>query len=320
MFQSLKKKLNVFIGRTEEKVEKRAELSTETKVRGILRPKIRLSEEDLENILYDLQLDLIQSDVAVETTDAILEKLRSVLSGREIDKKRVHESIEESLRRVLREVLTPDKEIDVIDFVKNSSKPVVLLFVGVNGSGKTTTVMKVANLLKKNGFSVVLAAGDTFRAGGIEQLATHGENLGIRTISHQRAADSAAVVYDAIEHAKARKIDVVLADTAGRMQTKTNLMDEMRKICRVNKPDLRIFVGDALTGNDAVEQARAFNREIGIDGSILTKMDADVKGGSALAITYETKKPILFVGVGQGIDDLKRFDVDWFIGEILEAS
>lgn len=317
MFQSLKKKLNTFIGKTEEKAEKRAELSTETKIKGVLRQRIRLSEDDLENILYDLQLDLIQSDVAVETTDAILDNLRKELRDKEIDKKRVHEFIKESLRRVLREVLTPEREMDLVEFIRNSEKPATLLFVGVNGSGKTTTIMKVANLLKKNGLSVVLAAGDTFRAGGIEQLTKHGENLGVKTISHQKAADSAAVVYDAIEHAKARKIDVVLADTAGRMQTKVNLMDEMKKICRVNRPDLVVFVGDALTGNDAVDQARIFNQEVGIDGSILTKMDADVKGGSALAITYETKKPILFIGVGQGIDDLKRFDVEWFLDSIL---
>jgi fused signal recognition particle receptor len=317
MFQSLKKRLSSFIGKAEETAERKAELTAETKIKGVLRKRIRLSEADLENILWDLQLDLIQSDVAVETTDLILGGLKENLGDKEIDKDRVHEFVRNSLRKVLTEILTPGVEVDLVDFIRSAEKPAVLLFLGVNGTGKTTTMAKVAHLLMKNNLSVVFAAGDTFRAGAIEQLTKHGENLGVKTITHQKGADSAAVIYDAIEHARARRIDVVLADTAGRMQTKVNLMDEMRKICRVNKPDMKIFVGDALTGNDAVDQAREFNNAIGIDGIILTKMDADVKGGSALSITNETKKPILFVGVGQGLDDLMEFDPEWFMGKIL---
>jgi len=322
MFQSLKKRINSFIGKAEETAEKaaeqKAELTVETKVKGILKRRIKLSEGDLENILWDLQVDLIQSDVAVETTDLILERLKEILRGKEIDKDEIHEFVRNSLREVLMEVLTPEREIDFMEFIRNSEKPVRLIFLGINGSGKTSTIAKVAHLLMRNNFSVVFAAGDTFRAGAIEQLTKLGENQGIKTITHHKGSDSAAVIYDAIEHAKARKIDVVLADTAGRMQTKVNLMDEMKKICRVNRPDLKIFVGDALTGNDAVDQARRFNKEIGIDGIILTKMDADVKGGSALSITNETKKPILFIGIGQKLEDLKEFDSEWFLSKILE--
>ncbi len=318
MFQSLRKKITSFIGKTGETAEKKAELTVETKIKGVLKRRIKLSEEDLENILWDLQLDLIQSDVAVETTELILERLKGKLRDREIEKDRIHEFVRNSLREALTEALTPEKDIDLVEFIQDSEKPVRLIFLGVNGSGKTTTIARIARLLMKNNLSVVFAAGDTFRAGAIEQLTKHGENLGVKTIAHQKGADSAAVIYDAIEHAKARRIDVVLADTAGRMQTKVNLMEEMKKVCRVNKPDLRIFVGDALTGNDAVDQARIFNREVGIDGIILTKMDADVKGGSALSITNETKKPILFIGVGQGLDDLRKFDVEWFLNKILE--
>jgi fused signal recognition particle receptor len=320
MFQSLKKRLNNFIGKAEDAAEKKADLTAETKIKGILKKTIKLSEGDLEGLLWDLQLDLIQSDVAVETTDLILERLKEKLRDREIEKRRVHEFVRESLRAVLSEILAPEEDVDLMEFIRNSEKPVTLVFLGVNGCGKTTSIMRLAHLLMKNKFTVVFAAGDTFRAGAIEQLTKHGENLGVRTISHQKGADSAAVIYDAIEHAKARKIDVVLADTAGRMQTKNNLMDEMKKICRVNKPDLRIFVGDALTGNDAVDQARIFNKEVGIDGIILTKMDADVKGGSALSITNETKKPILYIGIGQGVDDLRKFNREWFIGEIVKES
>jgi fused signal recognition particle receptor len=168
-----------------------------------------------------------------------------------------------------------------------------------------------------NGVSVVLAAGDTFRAGAIEQLELHGSRLGVKVIKHQKGADAAATIFDAVDHAKARNIDVVLADSAGRMQTNANLMSEMNKIIRVNKPDLKIFVGDSLTGNDAVEQARTFNDSIGIDGVILTKMDADAKGGCAISIAYEIKKPIMFVGVGQEYEDLMEFDNRWFVGEIV---
>jgi fused signal recognition particle receptor len=318
MFQSLKNKLNSFIGRAEEAAEKKPSISAETKLKGLFSSRIRLSGEDIDNITSDLQLDLIQSDVAVETTDAILEKLRVVLKEKDLDKGRVHEEVREALREVLKGILTPEKDVDFLSFIKSSEKPVKIVFLGVNGSGKTTTIMRLASILQKNNISVVFAAADTFRAGAIEQLSTHGERLGIKTVSHQKGADSAAVIYDAVEHAKARKVDVVLADTAGRMQNKSNLMDEMKKIVRVNKPDLRIFVGDALTGNDAVDQARVFNTEVGIDGIILTKMDADVKGGSALSITHETKKPILYVGMGQSPEDLKKFDVNWFLDNILE--
>ncbi|HDH40873.1 MAG TPA: signal recognition particle-docking protein FtsY [Candidatus Altiarchaeales archaeon] len=318
MFQSLKKRLDSFIGKAEETAEEKAKLTVETKVKGILKRRIKLSERDLENILWDLQLDLIQSDIAVETTDLIMERLKERLRDREIDKDKIREFVRNSLREVLMDVLTPERDIDFIELIRNSEKPVRLVFLGINGSGKTSTIAKVAHLLMKNNFSVVFAAGDTFRAGAIEQLTKLGERLGIKTIAHHKGSDSAAVIYDAIEHAKARKIDVVLADTAGRMQTKVNLMDEMKKICRVSKPTLKIFVGDALTGNDAVDQARTFNREIGIDAIILTKMDADVKGGSALSITNETKKPIIFIGIGQGIDDLKEFDPEWFLDKIIE--
>lgn len=318
MFQSLRSRLSAFIGRVEEKADKKADLSAATKVRGLLKQTIQLSEEDLENISWDLQLDLIQSDVAVEAAEEIIAELRSALEGREIDKRRVHEEVKETLKGILLKILSPEGGFDFIDFVRSTEKPVKIVFFGVNGSGKTTTIMRVANLLKRNNFSVVFAAADTFRAGAIEQLTRHGEALGVKTIAHSKGADAAAVIYDAVEHAKAKRIDVVLADTAGRMQTKVNLMDEMKKICRVNKPHLRVFVGDALTGNDALEQASVFNSEVGIDAVILTKMDADVKGGSAISIAYVTKKPIIFVGVGQGPDDLRAFDAGWFVDSILE--
>ena len=291
-------------------------LTKKSKILGLFRKTIKFSENDLEETFNGLQVDLLQSDVAYETTDAIIEELKVKLINKEINKGDMHNFIKDSIQEALLDVLRTE-EVDILKFIKNKELPVKIIFFGINGTGKTTTIAKVANYLMKNGFSVVLAAGDTFRAGAIEQLDLHGKRLGIKTIKHQKGADAAATIYDAVEHAKARKIDVVLADTAGRMQTNVNLMAEMQKIVRVNKPDLKIFVGDALTGNDAIEQAKTFNDNIGIDAVILTKMDADAKGGCAISITYEIKKPILFIGMGQEYDDLIEFDEKWFVGEIV---
>jgi fused signal recognition particle receptor len=186
----------------------------------------------------------------------------------------------------------------------------------VNGTGKTLSIAKIAHMLKKHNKSCVMAAGDTFRAGAIEQLGIHAENVGVKIVKHGPGSDPAAVAYDAIEHAKAKHKDVVLLDTAGRMQTNINLMDEMEKIKRVAKPDLIIFVGDALSGNDAVEQAKRFNETVGIDGVILTKVDTDAKGGSSLSIAYTIGKPLLFIGIGQKYDDQIPFDAQWMVDNL----
>ena len=301
-----------------KKQEKRREvkLTKKSKIFGLFSRKIKFSENDLQETFDDLQMDLLQSDVAYETTDAIIQELRDKLINREINKSEMHDFITNSIQEALLDVLGTEK-IEFLKFIENSEKPVKIVFFGINGTGKTTTIAKVAKHLMNNGYSVVLAAGDTFRAGAIEQIELHGKRLGARVIKHKKGADAAATIYDAVEHAKARKIDVVLADSAGRMQTNVNLMSEMEKIIRVNKPDLKLFVGDSLAGNDAVEQAKTFNENIGIDAVILTKMDADAKGGSAISICYEIKKPILFVGVGQEYDDLIEFDERWFVGEIV---
>jgi fused signal recognition particle receptor len=200
---------------------------------------------------------------------------------------------------------------------KSKGEITTILFVGVNGTGKTTTLAKIANMLKKNGFSVVIAAGDTYRAGSIEQLELHAERLGIRVIKQDYGSDAAAVAFDAIAHAKAKHIDVVLIDSAGRMQSNKNLLEEMKKIARVANPDLKIFVGDALAGNDALSQAREFDAAIGINGAILTKVDADPSGGAALSIAFVTGKPVILIGVGQGYDDIKQFDPDWFAQRLI---
>ncbi|KXB06911.1 cell division protein FtsY [candidate division MSBL1 archaeon SCGC-AAA382A20] len=279
-----------------------------------------LSPDDVEDIIWDLKVGLLESDVAVPVADELISKVEKALTGEKIG---LREDAEETLYNILREsvkeILTTKKEKSIIEIIENKegSETAKILFLGVNGCGKTTTIAKIANFLKEKGYSVVLAASDTFRAAGIEQLEKHGEDLGLRVIKHQKNADAAAVAYDAIEHAKANDIDVVLIDTAGRMQTDVNLIGEMKKISRVSDPDLTVFVGDALTGNDAVEQASKFEEAVDIDGSILTKMDADAKGGAALSIVQKTGEPILFLGTGQGYDDLKKFNPEIIVENLL---
>jgi fused signal recognition particle receptor len=316
--------LSSFIGKTEEKVlEKASEekpeprLSVSTKVKTIFSSSVKLTEDDLEDALSELHLNLMQADVGVEASDAFVKELKKRLVGVEVDSKGIHEHITGALRAILLETLNAGGCIDVFEEIRKSPKPYVILFLGVNGTGKTTTIAKFAHTLKENGFSAVLAAGDTFRAGAIEQLEKHAQKLGVKLVSHAKGADAAAVLFDAIAHARARQIDVVLADSAGRMQTNINLMDELKKIVRVNKPNLKVFVGDSLTGNDAVEQAREFHAKVGVDAVILTKIDADAKGGAALSITHAIKKPVVLVGMGQSYNDLKPFDPEWFVGQIV---
>lgn len=297
MFRKLKEKLGSFV----EKVS-----------------QTEIKEKDVENALWDLELELLEADVALETVEALKEKIKERLVGQKVkigtNKK---ELIENAVRESVLEILTPPKRIDLLGMIRSKEeKPFIIAFVGFNGSGKTTTIAKLAHWLKKNGLSVVIAASDTFRAGAIEQVEEHAKRVGVKVIKHDYGADPAAVAYDAIQHAKARGIDVVLIDTAGRNELNRNLMDEMKKIVRVSKPDLVIFVGDSLAGNAVVEQAKQFNEAVRIDGVILTKLDADARGGAALSISHAIGAPILFVGVGQGYNDLKPFDEKWFVERI----
>ncbi len=283
-----------------------------------------LSEKNLSEAVWQLQLVLIQNDVAVEAAEHICEltkkKLIGTRAGRlESVSKRFRNAIYESIL----EILTPEHPLDPLQFAserRSRGEPTTIMFVGVNGTGKTTTLAKVAHLFKKNGFSIVIAASDTFRAGSIEQIELHAQKLGVKIIKQDYGADAAAIAFDAVAHAKAKHIDIVLVDTAGRMQSNKNLLAEMAKIARVAEPDLKLFVGDALAGNDALSQAKEFNDTIGIDGAILTKIDADPSGGAALSIAYVTGRPVVYVGTGQGYDDLQRFDPQWFARRLLGES
>ncbi len=274
----------------------------------------RLKDETIDDVLDDLEIVLLESDVALPVVERLRRDLSKELAGRKLRsgveaESAIHAVLERSVRSILAQ-----RPVDLPAAIRSAAtKPYVILFVGVNGTGKTTTVAKFAGWLRAQGLSSAIAAGDTFRAGAIDQLLVHGERLGVRVVRQPEGADPAAVAFDAIAHARAKAVDVVLIDTAGRQHTNENLIEEAKKIRRVAAPALTLFVGDALTGNDVVEQAKLFDQALGIDGLVLTKLDADTKGGAALSATYVTKKPILFVGVGQGYGDLVPFDPDWMV-------
>lgn len=278
----------------------------------------KIKDESLDDFLWELEIALLEADVALPVVEEIKNGVRENLLGKKFSRDHTLEEIVElSVKDAVRNVLKIN-EFDFDSWFEEQERPTSIMFVGINGTGKTTAIAKIANRLMKNGHTVVLAAGDTFRAGAIEQLTIHADKLGCKIVKHSQDADPAAVAYDAIEHAKAKKRDAVLIDTAGRMQTNNNLVDEMKKIVRVSKPSLKIFVGDSLAGNDAVEQAKAFDEAIGVDAIILTKIDADSKGGAALSIAHTIGKPIAFVCNGQEYDDIIKFDTDWMIDRLFE--
>jgi fused signal recognition particle receptor len=275
-----------------------------------------LEEDDLEEPLWELEMALLESDIALSVSEAIVESVKEQLVGtRRRIGKNTGDIVEGALKKAIFDVMSANV-FDLDEYIKDAEKPVHIVFVGINGTGKTTSIAKLAKRLKDQGYSVVVAAGDTFRAGAIDQLAIHAEKVGVKIIKHQEQGDPAAVVYDAVQHAKANNVDVVLSDTAGRMHTNVNLMEQLKKVCRVSTPDLMIFVDEAVAGNDAVERAAQFNDAVPVDGSILTKTDADAKGGAAISIAYITGKPILFLGMGQGYDDLQKFDPQWFVDQL----
>ncbi len=275
-----------------------------------------ISEKNFEEIFWELEMILLENNVALEVVEKIKEDLKKDLTSKPIKRDKVEEEIRNSLRKSI-ESLFDYEQIDLMKLIKGKKeKPFIIVFFGINGSGKTTSIAKIANLLKKNNISAVIAASDTFRAAAIQQLEEHGNKLGIRVIKQDYGSDPAAVAFDAIKSAKAKNIDVVLIDTAGRLHSNANLKDEMKKIVRVAKPDLKIFVGESITGNDATDQAKSFNESIGIDGIILTKADVDEKGGTMISISYVTNKPILYLGNGQNYDSIEKFNKDKIISNI----
>jgi len=321
MFEILKNKLKKAIKSISEKIEKKEEEKPKKTFEGIKEKIVKvitekqLSEEDIEPILNDFEKDLIEADVAYEVAEKIKEDLKKNLVGKAIKRGKEKEVVFEALKQSLLEILTVP-EVDLIKLAENK-KPFVILFLGFNGSGKTTTLAKIGKWLVDSGYSCVFAAADTFRAASIEQLEEHGKKLGIRVIKQKYGADPAAVVYDAIEYAKANGIDFVLADTAGRAHTNKNLLDQMKKIIRVNKPDMKILVLDSLTGNDILYQCKFFDEALNVDALIFTKVDVNEKGGNIISSSYTLKKPILFLCTGQNYENLEKYDPNKVLNAIL---
>jgi len=282
-----------------------------------------LKEKDIEEILFQLEINLLESDVATEVIDSIKDSLKEKLVGTKVEKKAIESFIKKSLIQYIHETFDSAGSVDLISNIKGkkeSGEPYIIVFVGINGTGKTTTLAKIANMLKNSKFSVVIAAADTYRAGAIEQLREHANRLNLKIIAQNYGSDPAAVAKDAVLYAKSHKIDCVLVDTAGRMQTSANLMEQIEKITKVVQPDFKIFVGDSLAGNDTVNQAREFHNHVTLDGSILTKSDADARGGAALSIVKVTSTPVIYVGNGQEYDDIISFNKNTFLENVFEEN
>lgn len=285
-------------------------LSIVTQVKSIFSDEIEIRGQDVEAMLYDLELALLEADVSYDVSRDFTDALRRRLTGMRVKKGAVAEGVRNALQEALLRMLDVPKP-DVLALAaqkKMSGEPLVVAFLGPNGAGKTTTIAKLAAMLKQHGFSCVVSASDTFRAGSIQQLEEHAKRLGVPLIKHAYGADPAAVAFDAIGYARSRGINAVLIDTAGRQETNANLIDEMKKIVRIAKPDLKIFVGEAIAGNAITEQVGRFKDAVGVDGVVLTKMDCDPKGGTALSIAKTTGVPVLFMGSGQGYEDIQPFD------------
>ena len=285
----------------------------------IIERELIVSEKDVADALSELEMTLLESDVALAVCDAIIAHVRKSLVGKH---RKIGESVDGlvvgALKSALLDVL--GKGFNLLEYIKPRDRPVKILFTGVNGTGKTTTVAKIGSYLKKQGYTVVIGAGDTYRAGAIEQIGVHAERIGIKIIQHKEGADPSAVLFDTVQYAVSHKIDVVLADTAGRFHTKSNLMSQLEKIRRVMKPDLIVYVDEAVAGNDAVVRAAEFDRTVGADAVVLTKADMDSRGGAAISIAHTIGKPLMFLGTGQGYDDIMPFDPDQVVEDLLGSD
>jgi fused signal recognition particle receptor len=279
--------------------------------------KLNITDEKFDELFWGLEVALLENNVAVQVIEKIKENLKQELESTKITRRSINEIILNNLRQTI-ESLFDYEPIDILEKIRTSKKPYKILMLGVNGSGKTTTIGKLIKYFQDNNLSCVVAASDTFRAAAIQQIEEHTNNLNTKLIKQDYGADPAAVAYDAIEHAKSKAIDVVLIDTAGRLHSNSNLMQELEKIIRVSKPDMKIFIGESITGNDCVEQATQFNNAVGIDSIILTKADVDEKGGAAISISHVTEKPIMFITTGQDYKDLKKFSAQGIIDSIFE--
>ncbi|MFH5799543.1 signal recognition particle-docking protein FtsY [Haladaptatus sp. CMAA 1911] len=287
------------------------------KARSFARGEIIIEEQDVEDPLWELEMALLESDVEMSVAGEMLEGIRNDLVGatRKFSAE-TGDVVEDALRDSLLSVISVG-QFDFDKRVAEADKPLVIIFTGVNGVGKTTSIAKLSRYFEERGYSSVMANGDTYRAGANQQIREHADALDTKLIAHEQGGDPAAVIYDAVEYADAHDIDIVLGDTAGRLHTSEGLMDQLEKIGRVVDPDMTLFVDEAVAGQDAVQRAKEFDDAAEIDGTILTKADADSKGGAAISISHVTGKPILFLGTGQGYDDIEQFDPERMVERLL---
>jgi len=289
-----------------------------SRLKGLVTGEVEISDNDISDLLDQLELEMLESDVSPEVAEGIKNELFEKLVGQKIKKSELNEFVRDAIKTTLEDIVTVEGAFDIIERVKESEKPVKIMFLGPNGAGKTTTIAKIAKMLMDSGFTVVFAAADTFRAAAVEQIEIHAERLGgIKTIKRDYGSDPTSVAYDAVNHAKANKIDVVLIDTAGRQETNINLINELKKISRVIQPDITIYTGESIAGHAIIEQVSEFNKEIGVNGVILTKIDCDAKGGTVLSISRVTGIPIIYIGTGQKYGDIEKFNPEKMIERIM---
>ncbi|MEM4262089.1 MAG: signal recognition particle-docking protein FtsY [Candidatus Diapherotrites archaeon] len=298
----------------EEKRELKAKTNIIEKIKGTIIGKIKITEKDTQDFFDELELSLLEADVEQETANAIVKQLKQQLIGKEIQ---ANQDITKFLKEEIKKAITKIMETKTINIMEMKQKPLKILFLGPNGAGKTTSIAKIAHMLKEKGKTSIIAASDTFRAASIEQLEEHAKKIGIKVIKQNYGSDPTAVAYDAVKAAEAKQIDIVLIDTAGRQETNKNLIEELKKIERVIKPDLKIYVAEAYTGQALINQIREFDKAINIDAIILTKIDTDTKGGTAISLLYNLKKPIIYVGTGQKYQDLEEFKPEFIIDKII---
>jgi len=305
-------------------VEKKRDIAPDlglfSKLKVMLTNQVEITESETRAMFDELEMALLESDVSPDTAQALVEQLKKSLVGRKVAKSEVEKTINEAIASAITSVFTPAPDLLALAREKKARGEVLkIMFLGPNGAGKTTTIAKLSSLFKANGLDVVVSASDTFRAAAIEQSAIHAERIGIKLVKQSYGADPAAVAFDAIKHAQSAGAAVVLIDTAGRQETNRNLVEEMKKIDRVAKPDYKIFIGEALAGHVLVEQIKSFDAAVGVDGIILTKLDCDAKGGNSISIAHDAAKPIMFFGVGQEYGDLVPFDPGYIAAKVLEA-
>lgn len=291
------------------KKEERIKIGLVNQIKSIFTNEVELGEKEVSSALEDFELELLESDVAFEVAEQIKTELKNELVGKKVEKSELQEYISSVFFNSIKKIMSENKGVPIVEQVKNmKARPMKIMFTGPNGSGKTTTIAKVAKMFRDNGYSVVIAAADTFRAAAIEQMEIHGNKLGVKVIKGKYGADPTSVAFDTVNHAKAHNIDVVLIDTAGRQETNQNLLNELKKMVRVIKPEIKIYVGESIAGNAVIEQVDTFNKELKLDGVILTKLDCDAKGGTIISISRVTKVPVLYITTGQDYDDIEVFN------------